>query len=288
MKKFLSILTLFIFVLTNLSFAENGDELFGDLLNDNQNQQNQQPTQQNNQQNEEENLFWWWDEKQNQQPTTNQPTQQPQTTINTQTQPTNQLQLKILKYYLSGEDLIFQVDYLKEKPNFIVDFWILQNDVNVNKISIFSLSWKEIKLWWLWDKISLLIVGQDIKKITLNEINKRKEIQLKKWEKIYLLGELNDVDKQVLEALLNWENIFEIYIKWNNVESLIPKKEGVLKNNVTLQIQYIYQYTKWEKKENDKILKEIKKKETWIETNIIVLLILLIALSVYYFKFQKD
>jgi len=202
-------------------------------------------------------------------------------------------QLKKLWYTVNNNNISFDVNYLPKQSNFIIEFTgNRQNNIVLSWISITNLSGKVLDLWGLLNKMNFIIVGGgNIKKISLSEVNKN-GIDIAKDDKVYLQGQLNDIDKQVLATLLNNQNTFKvIFKKWSNVNELIPSKEGILKNNATLEVNYLYAYDKVEPKIHqvtNKIVKLVKHKETWTtEVTISILIIFMMILSFYYVKTWK-
>ena len=207
---------------------------------------------------------------------------------------TTQKQLKKLWYTISWSNLQFDVNYLPKESNFIVEFTgNRNNDIVLSWVQITNLSWKVLDLWGLNNKINLIIVGGwNIKKISLSELNK-KWINITKTDKVYLQGKFNNIDKQVLSTLLNNKDTFEIvFNKWKKVNELLPSKEGILENNSTLEVNYIYSYSKKDIVSKQvvkwKIVNKVRQQVTWTtDVAISVLVVFMMILSFYYIKTWK-
>lgn len=295
MKKKLILWTMLMFsVLLSNTFANNGDDLFGDLGLDTPsswtnttttttNKQNNTSKQSNNNQD----LFGWqWETWGISKDNTN--------SWNKDNTNIQKKQLKELWYSISWDKLIFDVNYLPKESNFVVEFTGNRiDDIALSGVTITDVSGKVLDLWGLNNKINFIIVGGwNIKKLSLTELNKN-GITIKKTDKVYLQWEFNDIDKQVLSTLLNNQKVFKvIFDKWNKVNELLPSKEGVLKNNSTLEIDYMFQYkkTKAVKKQivKWKIVNEVRQKETWpTEVAISVLVVFMLMISLFYIKTWK-
>jgi len=214
------------------------------------------------------------------------------------TNKTEEVKLEELKYYIWDDSVSFISDYLPSKSNFVVEFTGNRTSpIVLTNVAVQDLSGKVIDLGGLAEKISFITAGNDIKKITfaeLNQLAKKKNNEgftINPKDKVYIQGEFNNIDKQVLATLLNNQTKFKIIVKGKNIKELIPTKEGTMTNNTTLTVGYLFKYVLGENEQpqqeemKDKTIEKVKKKDTGpVETSLAFLLFVMVIMSYIYVK----